>query len=66
MTKKILYIHGFNSAGGGQKRLDSLVLTQRVNAVMGTSLGDYQHLEEKFPKCQDFNTSASQDTVLQA
>ena len=69
MTKKILYIHGFNSAGGGhkaqelqrmfpdwqvlsptfdykdpagvQKKLDSLVRTQRVNAVMGTSLGGF-------------------------
>ena len=69
MSKKILYIHGFNSAGGGhksqelqkmfpdwqvlsptfdykdpagvQKKLDSLVRTQRVNAVMGTSLGGF-------------------------
>ena len=69
MAKKILYIHGFNSAGGGhksqelqkmfpdwqvlsptfdykdpagvQKKLDSLVRTQRVNAVMGTSLGGF-------------------------
>ena len=69
MANKILYIHGFNSAGGGhkaqelqkmfpdwqvlsptfdykdpagvQKKLDSLVRTQRVNAVMGTSLGGF-------------------------
>ena len=69
MTKKILYIHGFNSAGGGHKseevqkmfpdwqvlsptfdykdpagvakRLDSLVRTQRISVVMGTSLGGF-------------------------
>ena len=69
MTNKILYIHGFNSAGGGhkalevqkmfpdwqvlsptfdykntadvQKKLDSLVRTQHVNVVMGTSLGGF-------------------------
>ena len=69
MSKKILYIHGFNSAGGGhksveikkmfpeckvlsptfdyknpadvQKKLDSMVRVQRVNLVMGTSLGGF-------------------------
>jgi len=69
MPQKILYIHGFNSAGGGhkavelqkmfpqcevlsptfdyknpaavQKKLDSLVRTQRVGMVMGTSLGGF-------------------------
>lgn len=69
MTKKILYIHGFNSAGGGhksqeiskmfpdcqilsptfdyknpadvQRKLDSTIRIQKINVVVGTSLGGF-------------------------